>query len=42
MLSRKELEELGVIMTEEQWEEHSKQMAEIQEQMWAEDHPLDD
>ena len=42
MISRKELEELGIVMTDAQWEEHCKQMAEIQEQMWAEGHPLDD
>ena len=42
MLSRKELESLGVVMTDEQWREHQKQMSELQERMWDEDHPLDD
>ena len=42
MLDRKELEALGVKMTDEQWEEHKKQLAKIEERMWEEDHPLDD
>ena len=41
MLSRKELESLGVVMTDEQWENFSRQAAEIEDKMWAEDHPLD-
>jgi hypothetical protein len=42
MLSRKELASLGIIMTDEQWKALCKQMSEIEEQMWEEDHPLDD
>lgn len=42
MLDRKELESLGVVMTDEQWEAFSKQQSELQERMWEEDHPLDD
>ena len=42
MISRKELEELGIVMTDEQWKEHCKVMAEIQDKMWEEDHPLDE
>lgn len=42
MISRKELESLGVVMTDEQWETFRKQAAEIEDKMWAEDHPLDD
>lgn len=42
MLSRKELESLGVVMTDEQWKALCKQMSEIEEKMREEDHPLDD
>lgn len=42
MLSRKELASLGVIMTDEQWNNFCKQMSDIQDKMWDEDHPLDD
>lgn len=42
MISRKELESLGIVMTDEQWQKASQQMAEIEEKMWEEDHPLDD
>ena len=42
MISRKELEFLGVVMTDEQWESFSRQAAEIEDKMWDEDHPLDD
>lgn len=42
MISRKELESLGVVITDEQWETFCKQAAEIEEKIWDEDHPLDD
>ena len=42
MISRKELEELGIKMTDEQWEAFCHQMSDIQDKMWEEDHPLDD
>lgn len=42
MLSRRELESLGIVMTDEQWKAFTKQMSEIEEKMWEEDHPLDD
>lgn len=41
MISRKELESMGVVMTDEQWRNFTNQMAEIEEKMWDEDHPLD-
>ena len=41
MLSRKELESLGVVMTDEQWKVFEKQQNEIANWMWGEDHPLD-
>ena len=42
MLSRRELEGLGVIMTDEQWSAFCNQMADILEREWEEAHPLDD
>lgn len=42
MLSRKELESLGVIMTDEQWETFKREQNELIDRMWDEDHPLDD
>ena len=42
MLSRKELESYGIVMTDEQWADCCRQVAEIEEKMWNEDHPLDD
>lgn len=42
MLSRKELESYGIVMTDEQWEEFCKQMSELQDKMWDEDHPMDE
>lgn len=42
MLSRKELESLGITMTDEQWEAFREQLGNIEEQMWEEDHPLDE
>jgi hypothetical protein len=42
MISRKELESLGVVMTDEQWAAFCQQAAEIEDKMWDEDHPLDD
>lgn len=42
MLSRNELKSLGIDMTDEQWRNFTNQMAEIEEKMWDEDHPLDD
>lgn len=42
MISRKELETLGVVMTDEQWQNFCKQASDIEVQMWEEDHPLDD
>lgn len=42
MLSRKELESFGVVMTDEQWKAFKEQQSELQEKMWAEDHPLEE
>ena len=41
MLTRKELESMGVTMTDSQWADFQNQMNDIQEKMWEEDHPLD-
>lgn len=42
MLTRKELESMGIKMTDEQWSDFQRQMSDIQDKMWEEDHPLDD
>lgn len=42
MLSRKELESLGIVMTNEEWKNLVNQVADIEEKMWEQDHPLDD
>ena len=42
MLTRKELESYGVVMTDEQWAAFQNQMSDIQERMWDEDHPMDE
>ena len=33
MITRKDLEMMGIVMTDEQWKEHQKQLAEIEERM---------
>lgn len=42
MLSRRELESMGICMTDEEWKAVCKQISDIEEYMWNEDHPLDD
>lgn len=42
MLSRREYEELVGPITDEAWRKLQIQMSDIQDQMWEEDHPLDD
>lgn len=42
MISRKELKSLGIEMNDEQWEKFCRQMSDLQDKMWEEDHPLDD
>ena len=42
MISRKELESLGVVMTDEQWNDFCKLQDDLQEKAWNDDHPLDD
>lgn len=42
MLTRKELKEMGIDMTDEQWANFQKQTSEISDKMWEEEHPLDD
>lgn len=42
MISRKELESIGVVMTDEQWKAFLIQESDIYDKMWEEDHPLDD
>lgn len=42
MLSRREYEEFFGKVSDEVWANIQKQMDDIQEKMWDEDHPLDD
>jgi hypothetical protein len=42
MLTRKDLELMGIVMSDEQWEENQKILARIEDEMWDEDHPLDE
>lgn len=39
MISRKELESMGIVMTDIEWNEFATI---ISERIWEEDHPLDD
>lgn len=42
MLTRKDLEDMGIVMTDEQWKLNQELLARIEDEMWDEDHPLDD
>lgn len=43
MLSRRELEDiLGHKVSDEAWEENQRILAQIEDEMWEEDHPLDE
>lgn len=42
MISRKELEDLIGKLTDEQWAENLKILRKIEDEMWEEDHPLDE
>ena len=42
MISRKELEDLIGKITDEQWAENLKILSKFDDEMWEEDHPLDD
>ena len=42
MLTRKELESMGIKMTDEQWKDFCKLQDDLQEKEWNEAHPLDD
>lgn len=42
MLTRKDLEDMGIVMSDEQWEENQRILARIEDEMWDEDHPLDE
>ena len=41
MLSRREYEEFFGKISDEAWARLEKQMSDIQDRMWEEDHPLD-
>jgi hypothetical protein len=42
MFSRREYEEWFGKITDEAWAKLEKQLSDIQDSMWEEDHPLDD
>lgn len=42
MLTRKDLEDMGIVMTDEQWKLNQELLARIGDEMWDEDHPLDE
>lgn len=42
MTTRKELESLGVVMTDDQWKEFQKQGAELENKMCDDRHPVDE
>ena len=42
MLTRKELESYGIVMSDEQWRDFCDQMSDMQDKMWEQDHPLED
>lgn len=42
MLTRKDLEDMGIVMSDEQWEENQRILALMEDMMWEEDHPLDE
>jgi hypothetical protein len=42
MLTRKDLEDMGIVMTDEQWKLNQELLARIEDEMWEEDHPLDE
>lgn len=42
MITKREFFEFNPNATEADWKAFCRQLAEIQERMWEEDHPLDD
>lgn len=42
MISRKELEDIIGKLTDEQWNTNLKILSKLEDEMWEEDHPLDD
>lgn len=42
MLSKREFFEICPEATEEDWKAFNKQMADIEERIWEEDHPMDE
>ena len=42
MITRKELESLGVVMTDKQWKEFQEQIAKVEDKMYEESHPMDE
>ena len=42
MITRRELEGMGNVMTDEQWKEFNNDMAKVQDKIWDEEHPMDE
>ena len=42
MITRRELERMGIVMTDEQWKEFNNELAKVQYKIWDEEHPMDE
>ena len=42
MITRRELESMGIVMTDKQWKEFKNDMVKVQDKIWDEDHPMDE
>ena len=42
MITRRELEGMGIVMTDEQWKEFNNDMVKVQDKIWDEEHPMDE
>ena len=42
MITRSDLEMIGIVMTDEQWKEFNNDFAKVQDKMWDEEHPMDE
>lgn len=42
MITRRELEGMGIVMTDEQWKNFNNDMTRVQDKIWDEEHPMDE
>lgn len=42
MITRRELESMGIVMTDEQWKKFKNDIAKVQDKIWDEEHPMDE